>query len=97
MSVATSSRGSESKAYGPQRLFGTRRSGVAQTRLLGGDDVAAQFLAADLLDGLILGIAPGLVGSGPSLADGRLPLRRFALKDVQSDHAALALLYMRAR
>ena len=33
----------------------------------------------DLLDELILTIAPALVGSGPALADGVFPLRRFTL------------------
>jgi dihydrofolate reductase len=53
--------------------------GLKRTWLVGGGDVAGQLLAADLLDELILTIAPSLVGRGPALADGEFPLRRFTL------------------
>ena len=53
--------------------------GLKRTWLVGGGDVAGQLLAADLLDELILTLAPALVGVGPALADGEFPLRRFDL------------------
>jgi dihydrofolate reductase len=59
------------------RLIGSQ--GLKRTWLVGGGDLAGQLLAADLLDELILTLAPALVGSGPALADGAFPLRRFTL------------------
>ena len=59
------------------RLIGER--GHRRTWLVGGGDLAGQLLADDLLDELILTIAPALVGTGPALADGAFPLRRFTL------------------
>ena len=59
------------------QLIGSR--GLERTWLVGGGDLAAQFLAADLLDELILTVAPTLVGAGPTLADGNFPLREFEL------------------
>jgi riboflavin biosynthesis pyrimidine reductase len=50
---------------------------------VGGGDLAGQLLDADLLDELILTVAPTLVGRGPALADGAFPLRRFALTDLE--------------
>jgi dihydrofolate reductase len=62
------------------RLIGER--GLARTWLLGGGDVAAQLLAADLVDELVLTVAPTLLGRGPALADGETPLRRFRLVEL---------------
>jgi dihydrofolate reductase len=59
------------------RLIGER--GHRRTWLIGGGDLAGQLLAADLLDELILTVAPTLLGRGPALADGKFPLRRFRL------------------
>ena len=59
------------------RLIESR--GLKRTWLVGGGDLAGQLLADDLLDELILTIAPALVGTGPALADGAFPLRRFTL------------------
>ena len=53
--------------------------GYERTWLVGGGDLAGQLLEADLLDELILTVAPTLVGRGPALADGVFPLRRFRL------------------
>jgi dihydrofolate reductase len=53
------------------------------TWLVGGGDLAGQLLAADLLDELILTVAPALVGAGPALADGEFPLRRFTLTELE--------------
>ena len=50
--------------------------------LIGGGNLAGQFLAADRLDELILTLAPTFVGRGPALADGTFPLRRFRLVSV---------------
>ena len=41
--------------------------------LAGGGDVAAQVLALDRLDEVIVTVAPSAVGSGPALFDGALP------------------------
>jgi dihydrofolate reductase len=59
-----------------------RHRGCERTWLVGGGDLAGQLLAADLLDELILTVAPTLVGRGPTLADGDFPLRRFELTEV---------------
>lgn len=53
--------------------------GLKRTWLVGGGDLAGQFLGADMLDELILTVAPTLVGRGPALADGEFPLRTFEL------------------
>jgi dihydrofolate reductase len=55
---------------------------LQRTWLVGGGDVAGQLLAADLLDELILTVAPTLVGRGPTLADGVFPIRRFTLTEL---------------
>ena len=63
------------------RLIGER--GLQRTWRVGGGDLAGQFLAADLVDELILTVAPALVGRGPSLTDGEFPLRRFTLSEIE--------------
>jgi dihydrofolate reductase len=63
------------------RLIDAR--GLKRTWLVGGGDVAGQLLAEDLLDELILTLAPALVGRGPALADGDFPLRRFDLTGLE--------------
>ncbi len=57
--------------------------GLQRTWLVGGGDLAGQLLAADLVDELILTVAPTLVGRGPTLADGEFPLRRFTLAELE--------------
>ena len=59
--------------------------------------LAAQFLAIDRLDELILTLAPTFVGRGPSLADGDFPLRRFRLASVEraEDTEGVGLRYER--
>jgi riboflavin biosynthesis pyrimidine reductase len=48
----------------------------------GGGDVAAQALAADRVDEVILTVAPTALGEGPAIFDGAgLPQRRFALAE----------------
>jgi dihydrofolate reductase len=63
------------------RLIGER--GLKRTWLVGGGELAAQFLGAELLDELILTVAPTLVGRGPALADGEFPLPRFELVELE--------------
>jgi dihydrofolate reductase len=63
------------------QLIGAR--GFERTWLIGGGDLAAQMLAADLLDELVLSVAPTLVGRGPALADGAFPLRTFELVELE--------------
>lgn len=71
-------------------------SGARRAWLVGGGDLAAQLLAIDGVDELIVGVAPAILGGGPALAEGAMPLRRFHLDDVQRDGAALMLRYRRA-
>ena len=58
-------------------------SGLERVWLVGGGNLAAQFLHADRLDEVILTVAPTFLGRGPALADGDLPLRRFRLVSVR--------------
>lgn len=58
--------------------------GFERTWLIGGGDLAGQLLEADLLDELILTLAPTLVGRGPALADGAFPLRPFRPVEIAS-------------
>lgn len=62
------------------RLIGDR--GCQRTWLLGGGSLAGQLLDADLIDELVLTVAPTFVGEGPTLADGVFPLRRFRLTEL---------------
>ena len=63
------------------RLLAER--GLSRTWLVGGGRLAGQLLAADLLDELILTVAPTFVGLGPALADGDFPLRPFRLVQLE--------------
>ena len=58
-------------------------SGYERTWLVGGGDLAGQLLDADLLDELILTVAPTRVGRGPALADGVFPQRLFTLVEME--------------
>jgi dihydrofolate reductase len=86
-----------------RRFFGNARellaevetSGARRTWLVGGGNLAAQLLAIDGVDELILVIAPSILGRGPALADGPMPLRGFRLDDVRRDASSLALRYVR--
>ena len=62
------------------RLIGER--GHVRTWLVGGGSLAGQLLDLDLLDELVLTVAPTFVGRGPTLADGEFPLRRFRLTEL---------------
>ena len=74
-------------------------AGLKRVWLVGGGKLAAQFLADDLLDELIITLAPTFVGQGPSLADGPLPLRRFRLVSVDraEDTEGVAVRFERDR
>ena len=63
------------------RRIGDR--GYECTWLVGGGDLAGQLLEADLVDELILTVAPTFVGQGPALADGTFPQRRFTLTELE--------------
>ena len=77
------------------RLIGER--GFERTWLVGGGDLAGQLLAADLLDELVLSVAPTLVGRGPALADGEFPLRKFELVELERlGDAGARLRYLRS-
>ena len=72
--------------------------GLKRTWLIGGGDLAGQLLAADLLDELILTVAPTFVGRGPALADGEFDLRRFKLTELSRfGDDGVRLRYERAR
>ncbi len=73
-------------------------AGLERVWLVGGGNLAAQFLAMDRLDELILTYAPTFVGRGPTLADGELPLRRFRLVSARrpEDTDGVTLRYERA-
>lgn len=72
-------------------------AGLERVWLIGGGNLAGQFLAADRLDELILTLAPTFVGRGPALADGTFPLRRFRLVSVgrAEDTEGVSLKYER--
>jgi dihydrofolate reductase len=73
-------------------------TGLERVWLIGGGNLAAQFLEADRLDELILTLAPSFVGRGPALADGEFPLRRFRLVSVDRPEGTdgVSLRYERA-
>jgi len=63
-------------------LDGIAVAGHRRTWIGGGGDVAAQALAADRVDEVILTIAPTVLGAGPSIFDASdLPLRWFRLAE----------------
>lgn len=60
-------------------------AGYRRTWLCGGGNVAAQALAADRLDQVIVTVAPTVLGAGPALFDGAdLPQRRFKLGECRA-------------
>lgn len=72
-------------------------TGAERTWLIGGANLAAQFFGEDLIDELILGIAPTVLGEGPSLAEGSFQLRTFELRDVETSGSGVVLRYERER
>jgi dihydrofolate reductase len=73
-------------------------AGLERVWLIGGGNLAGQFLEADRLDELILTLAPTFVGRGPALAEGELPLHRFRLVSMSraEDTDGVSLRYERA-
>ena len=72
--------------------------GLSRTWLVGGGSVAGQLLDRDLVDELVLTVAPTFVGEGPTLADGAFPLRRFRLTELaRFGDDGVRLRYERAR
>ena len=74
-------------------------AGLERVWLVGGGNLAGQFVEADLLDELLLTVAPTFVGRGPALVEGALPLRRFRLAGVEraGDTEGVSLRYERDR
>lgn len=73
-------------------------AGHERVWLSGGGSVAAQVLALDRLDEVVVTIAPTALGAGSSLFDGAdLPLRRFRLEDCRQTGNAARLRWARDR
>jgi dihydrofolate reductase len=65
---------------------------------MGGGELAREFLKADLVDGLYLGVVPVLLGEGIPLFPTGFPQRNFALVENKTyDQGLIALKYDRAR
>ena len=60
--------------------------------LMGGGELAREFLKADLVDGMYLGIAPMLLGEGTPLFPIGFPCREFALTENKSYSGGLVTL-----
>jgi riboflavin biosynthesis pyrimidine reductase len=72
--------------------------GLRRVWLAGGGSVAAQVLALDRLDEVIVTVAPTALGAGPALFDGPgLPQRVFELVECRSIGSAARLRWIRAR
>jgi len=66
--------------------------------LMGGGQMAREFLKADLIDELHLGVVPVLIGAGIPLFPGGFPERSFALMENKSySKGLISLKYRRAR
>jgi len=66
--------------------------------LMGGGELAREFLRADLVDELYLGIVPVLLGEGIPLFPSGFPQRDFTLNDNKTySRGLIALTYSRAR
>jgi dihydrofolate reductase len=65
---------------------------------MGGGELAREFLKADLVDGLYLGVVPVLLGEGLPLFPGGFPQRNFALLENKTfSKGLIALKYERLR
>jgi dihydrofolate reductase len=66
--------------------------------MMGGGELAREFLRADLIDELYLGIVPVLLGEGLPLFPSGFPQRDFVLSENKSySQGLIALKYERAR
>jgi dihydrofolate reductase len=78
-------------------LDAIRATGAKKTWLIGGANIAGQFFERDLVDELILGVTPAVLGAGPSLVEGVFPFRTFELTDVHRYGSGVTLRYERVR
>ena len=83
----------------PAALIGKlRRRPGKDIWLMGGGELAREFLAADLVDELHLGVVPVLLGEGIPLFPSGFPQRDFALIENKTySRGLIALKYARAR
>ena len=83
----------------PAALIGELRKQRGQNIwMMGGGELARDFLKADLIDGLELGIVPVLIGEGIPLFPGGFPQREFKLIENKAYSKGLIVLkYERAR
>jgi dihydrofolate reductase len=66
--------------------------------LMGGGEIAREFLKADLVDELYIGVVPVLIGEGIPLFPARFPQREFALVENKTySRGLIALKYRRVR
>jgi dihydrofolate reductase len=83
----------------PTRLIGQLRKRKGKDIwLMGGGELAREFLKADLVDGLYLGIVPVLLGEGIPLFPSGFPQRDFTLVENKTfSKGMISLKYKRAR
>ncbi|HEV8493170.1 MAG TPA: dihydrofolate reductase family protein [Candidatus Angelobacter sp.] len=83
----------------PQKLVDEIRRGKGKDIwLMGGGEVAREFLKADLVDELHLGVVPALLGEGLPLFPRGFPQRNFALMENKSfSRGLISLKYRRVR
>jgi dihydrofolate reductase len=75
-----------------------RRSPGKDIWLMGGGEIAREFLKADLVDELYIGVVPVLIGEGIPLFPSGFPQREFKLvKNETFSKGLIALTYERAR
>ena len=74
------------------------RRGGKDIWLMGGGELAREFLNADLVDGLYLGVVPVLLGEGIPLFPSGFPQRNFTLLENKTyDQGLIAIKYERVR
>jgi len=79
-------------------IGGLRKHRGKDIWLMGGGELARDFLTADLIDALHLGIVPTLIGEGIPLFPGGFPQREFKLVENRTYSKGLvALQYQRVR
>ena len=83
----------------PQKLVDEIRRGKGKDIwLMGGGEIARDFLKADLVDELHLGVVPVLLGEGLPLFPSGFPQRNFALMENESySRGLISLKYKRVR
>ncbi|HKF23732.1 MAG TPA: dihydrofolate reductase family protein [Candidatus Angelobacter sp.] len=83
----------------PERLVGTlRKRNGKDIWLMGGGELARDFLKADLVDELYLGVVPVLLGDGIPLFPSGFPQRNFALTENKTfSKGLITLKYKRVR